>query len=944
MIKQRLISLLLLLILFITSSAFAGETGKIAGKVVDKSTGEPLVGANILIVGVWKNGVEQKLSDLLGASTDIEGDYFILNIPPGLYSVKASYIGYQEEKVINVQIDIDKTTSINFSLTQQVILSEEVLVTAYSPKRVEPDITATKQVYNISDVESMAGVNTITDILELQADVVDDHFRGGRIGQSTYLIGGASISNALSNGRAFSPITTGLQQVEVYTSGFSAEYGNAQSGVVNMVAKEGGEVWETRVEAAAVPPYYKSFSGSAYDPKNLPFYDILNNDPSAWFELDPSIGKPLFLTHSSILGAFNPQTYQDSLVVARLVQVNWFQSIRKVGLQYDNTFDYRLDFSIGGPLARGLKMFFAARQNTTNPEVPTATPDRARQVISNLTFEPNQSDKFKLSFIYDLQAENYFDSGWLDWMFSPTTSVTQRVQTTKQIASEWNHVINPAVFMNIRLNLLNVRTDDYIEIVGDDQYSEIYSKLLQWPDYTGPSQHTLSKLQGSRGSQDLTTYEFQGNITSQFNKYNLLKTGFQVSYYDLNVDREQSITSASTIQKIQFRNFPIEGGLYVQDKLEFDGFIANLGLRFDFYNMNTDYYSDIYSPIRNPYRTSDDGLDYYNQDLAAKSTTKLYTRIQPRIGISFPLSETTVFHLNYGTFTQRPSFNQIFYNQLSNYGDIQFLGNPVLKPENTRAYDIGLVNAFSFGLRLELSAYYKDVTDLIEISNFEDVKTTKYKTYTNREYADIKGFTVNLERTVGSIRGYIRYNYESATGKNSNDLTSPVTYSEIEYNNALPDPEDVYLDYDRAHKAICNLQYKTDSKIGILSNMSFNVSYRFYSGRPYTYDASGQGLKYNKRTPNETELRMRLEKTIKFGKTSVLLYGEVFNLLNDIIYNYSRVFTNDSPGSTKNLTKWETDRESILIYDEFKPYVSDQSLYVVNNQPRNFRFGIIVRF
>jgi outer membrane receptor for ferrienterochelin and colicin len=337
-------------------------------------------------------------------------------------------------------------------------------------------------------------------------------------------------------------------------------------------------------------------------------------------------------------------------------------------------------------------------------------------------------------------------------------------------------------------------------------------------------------------------------------------------------------------------------------------------------------------------------LDYYNQDLAAKSTTKLYTRIQPRIGISFPLSETTVFHLNYGTFTQRPSFNQIFYNQLSSFGDIQFLGNPVLKPENTRAYDIGLVNAFSFGLRLELSAYYKDVTDLIEISNFEDVKTTKYKTYTNREYADIKGFTVNLERTVGSIRGYIRYNYESATGKNSNDLTSPVTYSEIEYNNALPDPEDVYLDYDRAHKAICNLQYKTDSKIGILSNMSFNVSYRFYSGRPYTYDASGQGLKYNKRTPNETELRMRLEKTIKFGKTSVLLYGEVFNLLNDIIYNYSRVFTNNSPESTFNLTKWETDRESILIYDEFKPYVSDQSLYVVNNQPRNFRFGIIVRF
>ena len=274
---------LLFFLIIKTNSVFAGETGKIAGKITDKSNGELLIGTTISIVAKWEDGVEKPILATKGAITDVEGNYFILNISPGTYSLKISMIGYQEEKITQVEVSVDKTTRVDVALNQKAIQGEEMVVTAYSSKRVEPDITATKQVYNIADVQSMAGVASITDILELQADVVDDHFRGGRIGESSYLIGGASISNPLSNQRAFSPIVTGLQQVEVYTSGFSAEYGNAQSGVVNMISKEGGDSWETRLEASTTPPYYKTFGGSVYDPSNLPFYNLLNGDPSAWF-------------------------------------------------------------------------------------------------------------------------------------------------------------------------------------------------------------------------------------------------------------------------------------------------------------------------------------------------------------------------------------------------------------------------------------------------------------------------------------------------------------------------------------------------------------------------------------------------------------------------------------------------------------------------------------
>ena len=225
--------------LFQFTFVFAGETGKIAGSVIDKQTGAPLAGANVVVISVWQGDREIAMDRPIGAATDLEGQYFILNVRPGYYSVKTSYMGYNQEIRIKVQVKIDRTTKVDFQMTAQAIEGEEVVVTAYRPEKVEKDLTATKQTYDVAEVMSIAGVEDISDILELQADVVDDHFRGGRIGESMYLVGGAAIVNPLNNQRAFRPIVTGLEQVEVYTSGFSAEYGNAQSGVVNMVTKEG---------------------------------------------------------------------------------------------------------------------------------------------------------------------------------------------------------------------------------------------------------------------------------------------------------------------------------------------------------------------------------------------------------------------------------------------------------------------------------------------------------------------------------------------------------------------------------------------------------------------------------------------------------------------------------------------------------------------------------
>ena len=931
---------------------FAGETGKISGHVVDKENSTPLAGVNIVIISRWEDGVEQPIKHRQGAASDAQGDYYILNVSPGTYNIRATYIGYKEEVITTVRVDVDKTTKVNFELISKAVQGGEVVVTAYSQKKVEADLTATKQVYNTDEIQSLAGVSSLSDILELQADVVDDHFRGGRVGQTSYLIGGVSISNPLSNAKAFSPMVSSMQQVEVYTSGFSAEYSNAQSGVVNMIAKEGGDKWETRCEVSGTLPGDKTFGGSVYALNNLPFVDVLNNDPHEWLRNDPNQGKALWLNNSSFSSSYSPLNLLDTLKLARLAQIAWLQTINRAGLSYNDRVDYRLDFSTGGPLAEGIKMFLAARREIVNPLIPTTTPDIENQIFSNLVFQRNQDDKLILSYTYDQMTKNTLDGGWQDWLFQPTMSVTQNIQSSSLYGLEWRHVYNPSLFTELKADFLNVRTGDYIEVVNPDQFSEVYSKNLQWPDYTGPSGNTSQKLQGTRGTQNLGTYNLQYNSNYQIDKSNLLKSGIQFTYYDLDVDRQQSITSASTLQKVKFHNFPYEGGLFMQDKMEFDGFIANVGLRLDYFNMNTSYYTDIYSPLRNPYRTSDTGSDYYSQSLAARSRTSLYTRLQPRIGFSFPLSDISVFHMNYGTFTQRPSFTEIFYNQVSQYNDIQFLGNPRLQPENTRSYDIGFVNTPSGGYRFEVSAYYKDVTNLVEISNFEDIKTAKYKTYTNREYADIKGFIVNFDKTEGTIRGYLRYNYESAKGKNSSDLKSPVTYSEIPGNTEYTSPEDVYLDYDRTHKMLANLQCVIDKGEGFsfgdiypLENMVFSFTFRLYSGRPYTWDPSGSGLQYNERTPLETELRVKIEKAFKLKNTVLTVYFEGYNLLNSLIYNYSSIFspTSESASTDFNLTKYQQNPSSVRLYDEWSPYSTDQSINVISNRPRYFRLGAMIR-
>ncbi len=953
----------------------AGQGGKISGQITDAQTGEALPGANILLTHRWIDGNESPLDVAIGSASDVDGHYYILNIYPGTYTLRVDFIGMSSTRVTEIDVLVDMTTFIDVALEPASLEGEAVVVESQRKNTVQTDLTATKTVYQISDVQSIAGVNDIGDIINLQADVVDDHFRGGRSGESSYLLGGGAIINPLTNSKAFSPIVTGLEQVEVYTSGFSAEYGNAQSGVINMITKEGREKWESRLEISVTAPYYKVWeeffdedsnrtvkAGSPYDVNSLEFYEILA-DTAEWLEDNPQQpGRVLFDLGYGFGGQYlpprttwppNPLKFADSIQVARLGQVSWLQSVRDVGMQYDNTMDNRLDFSTGGPITDNVKVFVALRQNKSFAIIPVATPDQDQQLMSSLVYKPSVSDKYKLTWNYNRSIETYFSSSYRYWLFDPVLSTSQRLSESSHYGLDWNHIFSQSTFGHMRLNMLQMEDQELVPLLEAGEFVSDYQSRTNWVDLTGPSNHRVGRLNDDSGKDYTTTYSAQADMTSQINNANMLKAGLQFSYYDVSVDRLYNRNGEADIRILNFEVNPYEGSLFAQDKMEFEGMIANMGLRLDFYQLNTEYFADIYAPLRNPnYDPTLPYLErgpYYSQELAGKEQSKIYSKLQPRIGVSFPVDETTVFHLNYGTFSQRPNFNQLFYNQITFNNEIEILGNPRLDPEETNAYDFGIVKGLpSLGLTIDVSAYYKDVKNLIETAYFYDEQQAVYRTYINKDYADIKGFHVNIERRDGNLRGYVRYNYESATGKSSNDLNAPVTYFEVAdpiYGlEQLPDPADVYLDYDRTHKAVFNLRYRSPNTFGPkimgiypLAKWSLSATYKYYTGRPYTDPETS--LLFTERTPDEREIRMRIEKEIQVNGSKATVYVEGYNLNNEYTWSYSRAF--DNPYNTP---RWKTDPDGILTYDLYEPYISSQDIYLLSNQPRHWRFGLIVKF
>lgn len=943
----------------LVSLTHAQTVGKISGVVKDEETGEALVGCNVVVLGTT-----------LGASTDIEGSYFILNVPPGKYELQASMVGYQKVIQRDVIVNAGRTTIANFGLTATTVAGELIVVEAIRPD-VEKEKTSTSAIVRAEEVQTIAGIRDIGDVLTLAADVTDGHFRGGRIGEEYYTLQGMGIVNPLDNSSAFLPIMSAVEEVEVITSGFGAQYGNAQSGVVNISMKEGKrDKWQSRVETRLRAPRLKHFGPSVYDPSANPYLAMLLN-AGIWLRGDPNAENPQPYYGSMGSGLVNRYA-RDTVVQLAVARALYMQSRRDINRTYGNDVDFLVEASAGGPIDENIRMFLALRSSSEWPAFPTARPDLERQLLGNVVFDLSGTAALRISGGFTQEDNNAFPgtnsvSGFQRWLWDRVTGIRYQKRTNTQVGARLTHTLSPSTFYEIKLNTLLTRNrigstpvpnaiPDSVAYGGDIAWSFIL------PVTNNNSPDGLNYQVGYDEFRDekTRTFTIDAAITSQVTKAHLINAGIQFNSYAIDVSNVLQLRSNDFIER--YKAHPFEAAVYVQDKMEFEGLIANAGLRLDLWSSGRDYFLNHFTPFLTP-----DTLGIFHPAAAPQAKAPIIGRLQPRVGVSFPVSVNTVFHLNYGAFMQRPPFQYVVSTRIAQGTNRPVnIGNARVEPEVTNSYDIGVTQGLGEGFTLDVSGYYKDVKNLIEQANFVDQRTgQQVSSYFNRDYADIRGFRVAFSKRRGNLTGSINYQFGVATGKSANVTSATPLFTQDTTGGVSTDLSnvpirDITLDFDRTHNIIVNAAYTTDPQWGpsifgsnLFGDMTLSAISFFRSGRPYT-SPSNVKLINAKRTPWEYNTNVRLTKRVRnfFGSTLVL-YLEVFNLFDNKILNYDYLFARPTATNPNlPLQYYEAypidDPANGVRYWYNKgtqgPFAIDQSFLIYDNQPRSFNLGLTLEF
>ncbi|MGD0037722.1 MAG: TonB-dependent receptor, partial [Bacteroidota bacterium] len=702
------------LMVFALSILCAQNSGKISGVVKDAETGEPLIGVNVVVIGTS-----------LGNPTDVEGNYFILNVPVGKYEVQASMVGYARTTKTDVIVNLEKTTELDFSLSPSVVQQKEVIIEATRPD-VEVEKTSTSMITRSDDVVQLPAMHSVNDVLNLSSDVDNGHFRGGRSGEVLYTLQGVGTINPYDNSTTLDPIMSAVEEVEVVTSGMGAQYGSAQSGVVNVSMKEGkADKWHSYAEVRASVPDKKHFGASPYDVASNPYLQELDN--LANYNLVTSDNKvPARYGGPGQVGDGYLRLLNDTIECAEVAYALQQQLLNHQNRSYGNKPDYSGEFSTGGPLSESSRMFLAMNSKVSWPILATEQPNENYQLMANLVNDIGKSATLRISATFSQNNQNLINvnnnSSYFNYLYNMLTGTTYQQQQNEQVGLRFTKALNQNTFYEIKLSALSIRTQVGSRNCLPDSIAAGTGYNVYWTARPFPSAQGYSDIPATTFNDDkYQTISLDASFTSQVAKAHMVNAGIQGNMYFISRNDQSGgsyVNGWTSTTKYYAK--PLEAALYGQDKMEFEGMIANVGLRLDVWNMQGDY----------------GNLDsVYTKNHAAP----ILGRLQPRAGFSFPVSVNTVFHVNYGAFVQKPAFQYSTFEQV-NGPTLLYVPNPDLKPQTTNSYDIGLSQALAEGFTLDISGYYKNVNDLIRqvqynTSGFSS-QGQSYFSYVNYDYAD----------------------------------------------------------------------------------------------------------------------------------------------------------------------------------------------------------------
>ncbi len=830
-------------------SVLAGTTGKIAGSVAD-SKGLPLQGATVVLLG-----------KPLGAYADKDGHYDILNIPAGTYDVSFTYVGYRSKTVQGIVVSADLTTRLDAVLEETAVAMEEVVVKAERPV-VDVNLTSTRSTLTRDQIADLP-VQDLEDVVNLQAGVVDGHFRGGRIGEVQYQIDGVSTNNPFDNTSSVKIDRSLLQEVQVISGTFDAEYGQAMSGVVNTVLRQGGDRFEWSGEV---------YSGGYFFPGRED--ERLADDevrPAGIQNYQLTVSGPTPLANTVFLASGRRFVHDDYVYGTR------------VFTPFDTTNTRTGVISASGDgekVALGYSREWSGLVKLTNASL--------QNIKLNYQAIVNSIDGRQIKYAYVLNPDGASKQ--------ETFSVAHGIDVT--------HTLGKSTFYNLSLRQNYFDYKDYrYEDVYDARYDSagpatlirgvLHDAYLKGVDFTRYEQKTDTKvLKWSISSQVSAEHNLKAGVEYQKSKIEFGTPGY-LRYFvtDINGRIEEVlvriIDQPPDFPAVQEYN-PTIASAFAQDQIEWDDLTLRMGLRFDLFDAN----STVPSDLSNPANTIQGAPASHPKD------TTIKTRLAPRLGVAYPINERAGLHFAYGHFYQFPAMKEIFsnadYNVLNKLqaGGISYgtLGNPDIKPEQTVSYEFGFKYAMTRWMGLDASLFYKDIRDLLGVEFVSTYNGAEYARLTNVDFGNVTGFTISVDqKPIGLFSASLDYTWQQALG-NSSDPRETATRAEA---GDDPQPREVPFNWDQRHTV--NLT----ATLAKPDDFTASAVVRAASGQPYTpviESGFGSGLDTNSgRKPGGIVVDLRGEKKFRGRWASWGIFCRVFNLFDERYFNGAVFNSTGSP-------------------------------------------------
>ncbi len=890
----------------------AGQTGKISGKVTDEKTGEPLIGISLMIQGTK-----------MGAASDFQGDYYIANIAPGTYSLVVRSVGYQNTTIKNIIVKIDLTTEINVKLSPTEVIGQEVVIQAQRPL-VQKDLTSSSVTVSSDEIKVMP-VENINQIINLQAGVVGGHFRGGRNGEVAYLIDGMPINNPANGNAGFTPENSSIREMEVISGTFNAEYGQAMSGIVNIVTQDGSSNYSGS---------FSSYWGDHYTNHTDTYLNLDNFDISRSKNFQASLSGPT--------GIDDRLTF---FITGRYINDQGFLFGKRIFNISDNIIAKRDIFGgqvkeNGDPLGKNEVSDESGNIytmiKTGDGAVVSMNPYRKYSLNGKLTYSLSE---FK--FTYGYFWEDNFSKGYdHNYRLTPDGIMSNYSRNTIN-SFQISHVPSQSTFQTLKFSVNNFRGKGYVFENPND------------PRYVNPSQGSpITNYTFRSGGMNSGRYESntqsvigQWSITSQISKEHKIGIGVEGRIHQIfnhgtgitTYDIDSAGITLTTLRYPQlgsagnqmYDKRPREASAYVQDKMEYGSMIINAGLRVDYFDPNSKYLVDLTTPPQEA--TTDSVRKLYPLKSA---TAKI--QVSPRLGVSFPITDQGIIHFSYGHFFQIPTFENLYSNSdyLVQSGATLSArtGNPDLEAQRTTTYELGLQQSLFENIGVDFTIYYRDIRNLLGMEIINTTQGVKYGRFINRDYGSIRGLIISLDRRFAdyfSLRG--DYTYQIAEGDASDPLSNF-------YNNQSNPPVEtnkqlVPLNWDQRSTFNLNLT------VGEIGNWTVGLIFQYGNGFPYTEDTRASLIRFENGAlkPSTSNLDMRAEKNFQFGDVNLSVFMLIYNVLDTKNENNVDAW---SGRANIDLTTAQN-AQKIVGVNTIAEYQNNPGSF---SNPRQVRFGVNLGF